>query len=308
MNKQDKILLLGHSGLGGGAMYRRLVEEGFENIMCVSKEQGDLTDDNFARLAFEVRPDYVFLFAARVGGILANSSYPVEFLEQNMRIELNVMREAHRKGVKKLLFIGTACAYPKFAPVPISESSLLTGVMEPTNLPYALAKISGVVLCDAYRKQYGRDFISCMPTNLYGVGDTYHLSDSHVVPGMIMKMHAAKKSGEAVVLWGTGTPRREFLYAADLASACLLLMKEYSDPGPVNIGSLGTISMKHLATCVAKAVGFSGDIIWDNTRPDGTPNREIDSTQISKLGWKPSMPLERGLQQAYRDYLDRYES
>lgn len=309
MNKDSRILVLGHSGLGGGAMYRKLRSEGYENIHCCSIAEGDLTDASVAKnVMASVMPQYVFLFAARVGGILANNTYPVEFLSDNMLIELNVIGAAHEIGVKKLLFIGTACAYPKFAEVPISESSMLCGEMEPTNLPYAMAKLSGVVLCDSYRREYGHDFISCMPTNLYGVGDTYDPIYSHVVPGMIMKMHKAKRDKESVVLWGSGSPRRELLYADDFSDACMVLMERYSELGPINIGAIKTVSMRQLAEEVATAVGYDGDIIWDNTKPDGTPNRQIDSHRITELGWSPKTTMRHGLACAYKDYLCRYES
>lgn len=308
MNKDDNILVCGHSGLGGSALIRVLTRQGYTNLHGFSREDGDLTRPDMARLLLDsVRPDYLFLLAARVGGIGANSSMPVEFLQENMRIELNVMEAARNIGVKKLLFLGSACAYPKHAPVPIKEDSLLTGLMEPTNLPYALAKISGVVLCDAYRSEYGCNFISAMPTNLYGVGDTYDLNHSHVVPAMIMKMHKAKVEERPIVeLWGTGTPRREFLYADDLAEACILLMEKYDLPGTINIGTGDTIGMMELACAVANAVEYGGSCRWDTAKPDGTPNRQIDSSRIFSLGWSPKTPLLTGLANAYADYLSRY--
>lgn len=310
MNKDSKILVAGHSGLGGSAMVRRLRSAGFENLVLFSKENGDLTDVMVAeRLFHGQQPDYVFLFAARVGGILANSNYPVEFMLENMRIEMNVMESAKKYEVKKLLFLGSACAYPKFAEVPIQESSLLSGEMEPTNIPYALAKISGVVLCDAYRKQYGCDFISCMPTNLYGVGDTYDLQNSHVVPAMIMKMHQAKKEGLSnVTLWGTGNPTRELLFADDLAEACFVLMEHYSQLGTINIGSWTDVSMRLLGSVVARVVGYTGGVVWDTSKPDGTPNRRIDSSRIFQLGWSPKTSLGTGIAASYRDFLNRYET
>jgi GDP-L-fucose synthase len=310
MNTNSRILVLGHSGLAGSALCRKLEAGGFRDLRLVSREQCDLTQRGLVRWSFNCwRPEYVFLFAARVGGILANATFPVEFMAENLRIELNMMEAAKESGVKKLLFLGSACAYPKFAPVPIREESLLTGALEPTNECYALAKISGVRLCDAYRHQYGCDFISAMPTNLYGVGDTYNPINSHVVPGMILKMHQAKRDGlPQVTLWGTGNPTRELLFADDLADACLLLMEKYRQAGTINIGAGKEVSMRELASRVALTVGFSGRVLWDRDKPDGTPNRQIDSRRIFELGWRPGTDLDAGLAAAYRDYLDRYET
>jgi len=307
MNKDSRIFVAGHGGLVGSALCRVLKAAGFSQVITVLRAVADLTDPVAVKWLFSsYQPEYVFLAAARVGGIVANSMYPVEFMAENLKIQINVMENAKAYGVRKLLFLGSACAYPKFAENPISEASLLTGALEPSNECYALAKISGVKLCGAYRKEYGCDFISAMPTNLYGVGDTYHLQNSHVIPGMIRRIHDAKQAARSdVALWGTGKVTREFLYADDLAEACLALMEKYSEDATINVGYGSAVPLDFLAQRVAEAVGYSGKILWDHSRPDGTPNRRLDSSRIFGLGWSPKVYLREGLQRAYADFVAR---
>jgi GDP-L-fucose synthase len=255
------------------------------------------------------RPEYVFLAAARVGGILANSTYPVEFLQDNLRIELNVIESAYRHGVKKLLFLGSSCIYPKYAPQPMKEAHLLTGELEPTNQPYAIAKIAGIELCQAYNRQYGTHFVSVMPTNLYGPGDNFDLRNSHVLPALIRKFHEAKEHSEPnVVVWGTGAPRREFLYVDDLADACLFLMHDYSGSEIVNIGVGQDISIGELAELVREVVGYGGEIVYDTSKPDGTPRKLLDVSKLSGLGWKARTSLREGIERTYLWYLEERSS
>ena len=306
MNKDSKIFVAGHRGLVGSALCRVLRAQGFDNIVTVTRGDIDLTDPVATKWFFSSHlPEYVFLAAAKVGGIVAHTMRPVEFMLENLRIQDNVISNAHQYGVKKLLFLGSACAYPKFAENPIRESSLLTGVLEPSNECYALAKICGLRLCQAYRAEYGCDFISAMPTNLYGPGDNYDLTTSHVIPGMIRKIHNAKVDGTDVTLWGTGTPTREFLYSDDLAEACLRLMYEYRGEQTVNVTSGSPVMLGTLAGLIAEVVGFTGAIHWDVSKPDGTPDRRLDGSVLHGLGWCAETPLQEGLKAAYQDFLCR---
>jgi GDP-L-fucose synthase len=307
MNKDSRIYVAGHNGMVGGAICRALKAQGYERVITADRSQVDLCNPMMVEWFFSSYiPEYVFLSAARVGGIMANSTYPVEFMLDNMRIEMNVIENAKKYGVKKLLFLGSACAYPKLAANPILEEYLLTGALEPSNECYALAKIAGIKLCEAYRKEYGCDFISAMPTNLYGIGDHYGLRDSHVIPGMIRKIHDAKEAGhDDVVLWGSGKPSREFLFSEDLAEACIMLMNHPEYRGLVNIGYGSAIHLNQLACYVASVVGFPGEIIWDLSKPDGTPARQMDNSKMDSIGFYPRTPLPTGLKLAYQDFLCR---
>jgi GDP-L-fucose synthase len=304
MNKDSRILVTGHRGLAGSAVCRALKASGYDNLITWSHEKVDLTNPVVVRWAFSsYQPEYVFHCAAKVGGIVANSTKPVEFMLDNMRIEMNVLENAKNYGVKKLLFLGSACAYPKLAQNPIFEEYLLTGALEPSNECYALAKIAGIKLCEAYRKEYGCNFISVMPTNLYGLGDSYDPQNSHVIPGMIRRVHERVLGLlPGVTFWGTGKPTREFLFADDLAVACILLMDCSEYLGLVNIGSGELVALRDLAAMVVKVAGHSGPIEWDITKPDGTPERRLDSSKIFWLGWRPKITLEQGLQLAYQDF------
>lgn len=306
MNDQNaKIYIAGHGGLVGSALCRRLRDLGFCNIITRGHQELDLrnqqaVDDFFAC----EKPEYVFLAAAKVGGIVANSSYPAEFIYDNLMISANVIHAAYKYGVKKLLFLGSSCIYPRMCPQPIKEEYLLTGPLEWTNEPYALAKIAGIKLCQSYNKQYGTNFISCMPTNLYGIGDNFDLQNSHVIPGLIAKIHQAKMRGDrSVVLWGTGTSLREFLYVDDLAEACIFLMHHYDGLDHINVGSGQEISIAELAACVKEVVGFDGEIIFDTTKPDGTPRKLLDTTRLAQLGWRAQVSLHEGLRAMYAWYL-----
>lgn len=308
MNLTSKIFVAGHRGLVGSAICRALKKQGFENVVTVEREEVDLTDPVGVRWFFSVHePDYVFLCAAKVGGIMANKTYPVEFLRQNLAIQDNVISESHRHGVRKLLFLGSACAYPKFAENPVREQALLTGEMEPTNLPYALAKIAGIVLCQSCFREYGSCFISAMPTNLYGPGDHYDLEDSHVLPGMMRRIYEAKRVGlDQVHLWGTGSPVREFLFSDDLANACLLLMDKYDRPELINLGSQrDRICLRDLAKMISEVVEYRGEVLWDSSKPDGTPVRELDGSRMRWLGWEPKTRLAEGVRIVYEDFLER---
>jgi GDP-L-fucose synthase len=301
MNPDARIFIAGHRGLVGSAIVRRLRAAGFENLVLRDRMGLDLTRQHAVEEFFAaVRPDYVFLAAAKVGGILANSSYPAEFLRDNLALQTNVIDAAYRKGVKKLLFLGSSCIYPKHAPQPMPEDCLLTGPLEPTNEWYAIAKIAGLKMCQAYRRQYGFDAISVMPTNLYGPGDNFNLQGSHVLPALIRKMHEAKHSGAAdVEIWGTGVPRREFLHVDDLADACLFLMEQYEDERLINVGWGADVSIAELAALVAKTVGFTGALRFDSTKPDGTPRKLLDVARLSALGWAPAISLQAGIEQTY---------
>ncbi|WP_273445286.1 GDP-L-fucose synthase [Neolewinella agarilytica] len=303
MNKNAKIYVAGHRGMVGSAIVRNLEKKGFENILFRNSKQLDLRNQQSVQNFFYAeKPEYVFLAAAKVGGILANNSYRGEFLYDNLMIEANVIEAARLTKVGKLMFLGSSCIYPKLAPQPLLEESLLTGPLEPTNEPYAIAKITGIKLCDAYRHQYGCDFISVMPTNLYGPNDNYDLKTSHVLPALIRKFHEAKKRGDnQVVIWGTGSPRREFLHADDLADACVYLMKEFSDYGFVNIGTGKDISILELAHLIKDVVGFEGSITHDRSKPDGTPQKLMDVSKLHAHGWKHQIGLSQGVQAVYND-------
>jgi GDP-L-fucose synthase len=304
MNKSDKIYIAGHRGMVGSAIWRRLEQEGYENLVGRTSAELDLKNQAAVQAFFEKeRPDYVFLAAAKVGGILANNIYRGEFLYDNLMIQSNTIDAAYRSGVRKLMFLGSSCIYPKLAPQPLKEEFLLTGLLEPTNEPYAIAKIAGIKLCDAYRSQYGCNFISVMPTNLYGPNDNYDLNSSHVLPALIRKFHEAKIKGDPVVtLWGSGKPRREFLHADDLADACLFLMQEYNEPGLINIGTGEDLEIKELALMIGRIAGYTGEIVHDLSKPDGTPRKLMDVTRLRQLGWKAAISLEEGLRRTYVEY------
>ena len=303
MNKDSKIYVAGHRGMVGSALIRQLRQKGFTNIITRTSKELDLRDQAAVKAFFEEQqPEFVLLAAAKVGGIVANNTYKADFIYENLMIESNVIHQAYKAGVQKLLFLGSSCIYPKLAPQPLKEEYLLTGLLEPTNEPYAIAKIAGIKMCDAYRDQYGCNFISVMPTNLYGPNDNYDLNNSHVLPALLRKMHEAKEKGDKeVVVWGSGTPRREFLHADDLAGACLFLMERYNEPGLVNIGVGEDISIKDLAYLVKKVVGFEGDIVFDTTKPDGTPRKLMDVSKLHALGWKAAIPLEEGIRNVYKE-------
>jgi GDP-L-fucose synthase len=299
-----RVFVAGHRGMVGSALVRRLASEGCE-VLTAGRDVVDLKDQAATRAWFAAnRPEAVFLAAAKVGGILANDSYPADFLYDNLMIEANVIEAAHRSDVEKLLFLGSSCIYPKFAEQPIVEDALLTGPLEPTNEWYAIAKIAGIKLAQAYRRQHGRDFISVMPTNLYGPGDNYDLAGSHVLPALIRKAHEAKLDGaDSITIWGTGTPRREFLHVDDLADACVFLLKVYSGDAHINVGSGSEIAIADLAELVARIVGFDGTIIKDDTKPDGTPRKLMDSHRLQALGWQSRIDLPSGIRTTYETFL-----
>jgi len=304
MNKKDKIYVAGHRGMVGSALLRKLKQEGFENIVCRTSTELDLRNQVAVHDFFESeRPAHVLLAAAKVGGIVANNTFRGEFLYENIMIQSNVIHEAHLHGVEKLLFLGSSCIYPKMAPQPLREEYLLTGELEPTNEPYAIAKIAGIKMCDAYRAQYGCNFISVMPTNLYGPHDNYDLSHSHVLPALIRKFHEAKDSGApAVTIWGSGKPRREFMHADDLADACFFLMQHFDQPGFVNIGTGEDLEIRELALLIKDIVGYTGELQYDFSKPDGTPRKLLDVSKLSQLGWKAKIKLEEGIREVYREY------
>jgi GDP-L-fucose synthase len=301
MKPESKIFVAGHRGMVGSAIVRRLGSAGFHNLVLRTSTELDLRDSAGVKNFFEAeKPEYVFLAAAKVGGIVANNTYRAEFLYDNLMIQSNVMHESYRAGVKKLLFLGSSCIYPKLAPQPLKEEYLLTGLLEPTNEPYAIAKIAGIKMCDAYRSQYGCSFISAMPTNLYGPNDNYDLQTSHVIPALLRKFHEAKVKGSpVVVVWGTGTPLREFMHVDDLADACLFLMERYDEPGFVNVGTGKELSIRELAELIAKIVGYPGKIVFDTTKPDGTPRKLMDVGRLASLGWKASISLEEGIRSVW---------
>ena len=318
MDKGARIYVAGHAGLAGSAIVRALRRAGYANILFRRHADLELTDAAEVHAFFErERPEYVFLAAAKVGGILANQSYPAEFIHDNLAVQLNVLREAQRSGVKRLLFLGSSCIYPRDCPQPMKEEYLLTGPLEPTNRPYAIAKIAGIEQCWAFNRQYGARFLAVMPTNLYGPGDTYDPANSHVLPSLILKIHRAVRERAArVTLWGTGRPRREFLYSDDMAEACVRLMgldaaffDELVDPGRaplINIGAGTDLSISELARLVADCVGYAGDFAYDHAKPDGTPRKLLDVSRISALGWRPAIGLAEGVAIAYEDYLRRH--
>jgi len=310
MQKDSKIFVAGHRGLVGSAIVRYLQNQGYANLVLRSRQETDLTNlDTVVRLFETERPEYVFLAAAKVGGILANSRYPADFIRDNLAIQLNVVDAAYRNGVKKLEFLGSSCIYPKFAPQPMKEEYLLTGALEPTNEWYAIAKIAGIKLCQAYRQQYGFNAISLMPTNLYGPGDNFDLNNSHVLPALIRKFHEAKIEGrKEVVIWGTGTPRREFLHVNDLASAAVFLMEHYDGADIVNIGVGEDVTIAELAGIVKRVVGFGGDLVFDTTKPDGTPRKLLDVSRLTGLGWRAVTTLEQGIGSTYQWFLAHVES
>jgi GDP-L-fucose synthase len=285
---------------------RRLDSQGYINLHGMSHAHLNLCDKQAVNWFFnQAKPEYVFLAAARVGGVCSNNAHEADFLRDNLMIQTNVISAAHRFGVKKLLFMGSACVYPRLAPEPVNEDSLLTGPLEPSNQWYAIAKIAGIKLCQAYRRQHGCDFISCQPTNLYGPGDKYDLTSAHVLPALLRKFHEAKLANEKwVTCWGTGTPTREFLYSDDCADACIRLMEGYSDESPVNIGSGNPVSIHNLATAIANTVRFTNGLQWDKTKPDGTPHRALDGSKMKSLGWEPKISLMEGLRRTYADYLE----
>ena len=291
----------------GSAIYRKLVSSGFDNIITRSSSELDLRNQQDVADFFETeQPDYVFLAAAKVGGIVANNTYRADFLYENLSIQNNVIHQAYKTGVKKLMFLGSSCIYPKLAPQPLKEEALLTGLLEETNEPYAIAKIAGIKMCDAYRFQYGCNFISVMPTNLYGYNDNYHPQNSHVLPALIRKFHEAKESNAAEVnIWGSGTPMREFLFADDLAEACYFLMQHYDEPGFLNIGTGEDLTIKDLALLIKKVVGFEGELTFDSSKPDGTPRKLMDVSKLHALGWKHQVELEEGIHLAYQDFLNK---
>ena len=303
MQKNSKIYVAGHRGLVGSAILRALEKQGFTNLITRTSSEVDLRDYNQTADFFaKEKPEYVFLAAAKVGGIQANNTYRAEFLYDNMMIQNNVIHQAYVNNVKKLLFLGSSCIYPKMAPQPLKEDSLLTGTLEPTNEPYAIAKIAGIKMCDAYRSQYNANFISAMPTNMYGPNDNYDLNNSHVLPALLRKFHEAKEQNHPeVVVWGTGKPLREFLHSDDLAKACIFLMQNYDDFGHVNVGIGEDISIKDLALLIKKIVGYEGNLVWDTSKPDGTPRKLMDVTKINNLGWKAEIGLEEGITKVYQE-------
>jgi GDP-L-fucose synthase len=305
LEKQAKIYVAGHRGMVGSAIVRKLQGLGYTNLVLKTSAELDLRDQvKVAEFFASEKPDYVFLAAAKVGGIVANNTYRADFLYENLAIQNNIIHSSFVNKVKKLMFLGSSCIYPKLAPQPLKESYLLSGYLEETNEPYAIAKIAGIKMCEAYRAQYGCDFISVMPTNLYGPNDNYDLENSHVLPAMIRKFQEAKERGEAsMTLWGSGAPMREFLHADDLAEACVYLMETYSDAELVNIGTGIDVTIKELAETVKEIVGFTGDIQWDRTRPDGTPRKLMDVSKLHSLGWKHKIELKEGISLAYQDFL-----
>lgn len=309
MEKKSRIYIAGHRGLVGGAVFRKLTSEGYENIVTKTKTELNLINQDNVRLFLKKQqPEYVFLCAAKVGGILANSTYPAQFIYENLSIQNNLIHSCHEYGVKKLLFMGSSCIYPRLTVQPIREECLLSGPLEKTNEAYAIAKIAGIIMCQSYNRQYGTNFISAMPTNLYGPGDMFDPENSHVVPALILKFHRAKKNNEkSVEVWGTGNPRREFLYVDDLAEALVFLMANYDSPEIINVGTGEDVSIKELALMIKDVVGYEGNIRFDPSKPDGTPRKLLDVTKINSLGWHAKTNLREGLTATYRWYLQNHE-
>jgi GDP-L-fucose synthase len=310
MEKNSKIYIAGHRGMVGSALLRKLQAEGYSNFVLRTSKELDLRNQGAVAQFFEKeKPEYVFLAAAKVGGIIANNTYRADFLYDNLMIQSNIIHQAYVTGVKKLMFLGSSCIYPKMAPQPLKEEYLLTGPLEYTNEPYAIAKIAGIKMCDAYRDQYGCNFISVMPTNLYGPNDNYDLNNSHVLPALLRKFHEAKERGDQeVVVWGSGTPKREFLHADDLADACVYLMRTYNEPGLVNIGVGEDISIKELAYLIKDIIGYEGEVVFNTSKPDGTPRKLMDVSKLNGFGWKASIPLKDGIEEVYIEevYLEQF--
>ncbi|QNL51622.1 GDP-L-fucose synthase [Olivibacter sp. SDN3] len=306
MDKNAKIYVAGHRGMVGGAISRNLKKQGYQNLIERTSSELDLRNQLAVNDFFDrERPDYVFLAAAKVGGIVANNTYRAEFLYDNLIMEANIIHAAHVNGIKKLMFLGSSCIYPKLAPQPLKEEYLLTGLLEPTNEPYAIAKIAGIKLCEAYRDQYGANFISVMPTNLYGIGDNYHPQNSHVLPALIRRFHEARENKlPEVTIWGTGKPLREFLYADDLAEACIFLMENYDGRELVNVGTGEDLAIADLAVLIKDIVGYEGEITFDTSKPDGTPRKLMDVSKLHRLGWKHHTSLRQGIEQAYTDFVN----
>ena len=308
MDQNAKIFVAGHRGMVGSAIVRRLQRAGYQNVIIRARQELDLLNQQAVHdfLSAE-KPDYLFIAAAKVGGIQANNVYRADFIYQNLMIEANLIHGAHLAGVQKLMFLGSSCIYPKMAPQPMSEDALLTGPLEPTNEPYAIAKIAGIKMCEAYNAQYGREYVSVMPTNLYGINDNYDLNNSHVLPALIRKTHEAKVRGDReLVVWGTGTPMREFLYADDLADACAYLMEQDYNGPLVNIGTGTDVTIRELAETVTRVLGFSGTLTFDSSKPDGTPRKLMNVSRLTQLGWRASTSLEDGIRLAYQDFLTRH--
>jgi GDP-L-fucose synthase len=308
MDKSAKIYIAGHKGMVGSAIKRQLNAEGYHNIIHRTSSELDLRNQQAVNDFFSIeKPDYVILAAAKVGGIHANNTYRAEFIYDNLMMEVNVIHAAYLNNVKKLLFLGSSCIYPKMSPHPIKEDYLNSGYLEPTNQPYAIAKIAGIEMCESYRTQYGSNFISAMPTNLYGTNDNYHPENSHVLPALIRRVILAKKNNDpSVTIWGTGSPRREFMHVGDLADACFFLLQNYDEPGHVNIGWGEDISIKELAEAIAAEVGYTGTLEFDTSKPDGTPRKLLDTTKINNLGWKPSISLEEGIRRTIEEVKDQF--
>ena len=308
MEKSSKIYVAGHNGMVGSAIVRKLEKEGFTDIIKRNSKELDLRDQiAVAKFFEEQKPDYVFLAAAKVGGIIANNTYRAEFLYDNLQIQNNIIHQSYLNKVKKLMFLGSSCIYPKMAPQPLKEEYLLTGLLEETNEPYAIAKITGIKMCDAYRAQYGCNYISAMPTNLYGYNDNYHPQNSHVLPALIRKFHEAKQNNEPnVTIWGSGSPMREFLFADDLADACFYLMQNYDEPNLINIGTGEDLTIKDLALLIKDIVGFKGELVFDSSKPDGTPRKLMDVSKLHSKGWKHKVNLKDGIKLAYQDFLSKH--
>ncbi|TSC54554.1 MAG: GDP-L-fucose synthase [Parcubacteria group bacterium LiPW_30] len=310
MKKTSKIYVAGHNGLVGSAIVRLLNKKGYKNLVLKTRKELDLMNQKKVTEFFKKeKPEYVFLAAAKVGGIVANQNMPADFIHDNLSVQNNVIHEAYKARVKKLLFLGSSCIYPKLAPQPIKEEYLMTGPLEPTNRNYALAKIAGIFMCQAYNKQYGTNFISVMPTNLYGPNDNFDPINSHVLPALIRRFHEAKESNsEEITMWGTGSPKREFLHVDDLADACLFLMQNYDESGIINIGTGVDLSIKSLTEKAKKIIGYSGKIVWDKSKPDGTPRKLLDVSKLHKLGWKHKVDLDDGIKKTYEWYKDSLKS